>query len=158
MLAVRANERAAASLGINVGGTKVVAFAVAAFIAGIAGVLSGYRFGSVTPQYFGIFQSFTILAFAYLGGISSVSGAVVGGLLVTNGIALTALDEVVGVSSEYAMLIGGLGLILTVVANPDGIAGSLRALTRRGGVPADAARPEEDPAPPPAANTIEVVR
>jgi branched-chain amino acid transport system permease protein len=131
MLAVRANERAAASLGIGVGATKVGAFAISAFIAGIAGVLSGYRFGSVTPEYFGIFQSFLILAFAYLGGISSVGGAVAGGLFVTNGIILTALDKWVGISSSYSLLIGGLGLVLTVVINPDGIAGSLRGLTGR---------------------------
>jgi branched-chain amino acid transport system permease protein len=50
----------------------------------------------------------------------------IGGLLVTNGIVLTALEKWVGISSEYSLLIGGLGLIITVVANPDGIAGSLR--------------------------------
>jgi branched-chain amino acid transport system permease protein len=128
MLAVRSNERAAASLGVNVSSTKIVAFATSALVAGIGGVLSGYRFGSVTPEYFGVFQSFLILAFAYLGGISSISGAVIGGLLVTNGLVLTALDKWVGISSEYSILIGGLGLVLTVVANPDGVAGSLRRL------------------------------
>lgn len=126
MLAVRANERAAASLGISVSATKISAFAISAFVAGTAGTLSGYRFGSVTPEYFGVFQSFLILAFAYLGGISSISGAVVGGLLVTNGIMLTVLDQWLGVSNRYSLLIGGIGLVLTVVLNPDGIAGDLR--------------------------------
>jgi len=131
MLAVRANERAAASLGVDVARTKVIGFAIAAMIAGIAGVLSGYRFGSVTSEYFGIMQSFAILAFAYLGGISSVSGAVVGGLLVTNGVGFTALDKWVGISSEYGLLIGGLGLVITVVMNPEGIAGEIRRLARK---------------------------
>jgi branched-chain amino acid transport system permease protein len=151
MLAVRANERAAASLGVSVGGTKVAAFAIAAFIAGVAGVLSGYRFGSVTPQYFGTFQSFTILAFAYLGGISSVSGAVIGGMLVTNGLVLTALDQWIGISSDYATLIGGLGLVATVVANPDGIAGTGRALLERVGRSLESRRaPAPGPGPGPA--------
>jgi branched-chain amino acid transport system permease protein len=131
MLAVRANERAAAAAGVSVKQTKIVAFAVSAFVAGIAGALSGYRFGSVTPDYFGIFQSLSFLAFAYMGGISSVTGAVVGGVLVTNGIMFTVLQKWIGVSPTYSILIGGLGLILTVVANPEGIAGTWRQLAVR---------------------------
>jgi branched-chain amino acid transport system permease protein len=128
MLAVRVNERAAAAAGVSVKQTKIVAFAVSAFVAGIAGALSGYRFGSVTPDYFGVFQSLSFLAFAYMGGISSVTGAVVGGFLVTNGILFTVLQKWIGVSPNYSILIGGLGLILTVVLNPDGIAGTWRQM------------------------------
>jgi branched-chain amino acid transport system permease protein len=128
MLAVRANERAAAAAGISVKQTKVVAFALSAFVAGIGGALSGYRFGSVTPEYFGIFQSLAFLAFAYMGGISSVTGAVVGGFLVTNGMIFTVLDRWIGVSQSYSILIGGLGLIVTVITNPDGIAGTWRQI------------------------------
>jgi branched-chain amino acid transport system permease protein len=131
MLAVRANERAAAAVGVSVGQTKVAAFAVSAFVAGLAGALSGYRFGSVTPDYFGVFGSLTFLAFAYMGGISSVTGAVVGGLLVTDGLVFTALDHWFGLSPTYAPLVGGLGLVLTVVLNPDGIAGSVPQLKRQ---------------------------
>ncbi len=140
MLAVRANERAAAAVGISVPQTKVLAFALSAFVAGLAGGMSGYRFGSVTPEYFGVFASLTFLAFAYMGGISSVTGAVIGGFLVTNGIMFTALDRWVGLPPTYAPLVGGLGLILTVVTSPDGIAGSFRQfrlniLERRRSVP-----------------------
>ena len=97
MLSVRANERAAAAAGVNVAGTKLLAFAIAAFIAGIGGALSGYRFGAVSPVFFGSLASLLFLAFAYLGGISSVTGAVVGGCLVAGGVAFTALDEWFGV-------------------------------------------------------------
>jgi branched-chain amino acid transport system permease protein len=131
MLAVRANERAAAAAGISVQETKLVAFGVSAFVAGMAGGLSGYRFGSVTPDYFGIFASLSFLAFAYMGGISSVTGAVIGGFLVTNGLVFTALHQWIGVSPNYSVLIGGIGLILTVVTNPDGIAGTWRQLGAR---------------------------
>jgi branched-chain amino acid transport system permease protein len=131
MLAVRANERAAAAVGIRVGQTKIVAFALSAFVAGIAGALSGYRFGSVTPEYFGTFASLSFLAFAYMGGISSVTGAVIGGFLVTNGLMFTALDRWVGLSPDYANLVGGLGLVVTVITNPDGIAGTWRQLAAR---------------------------
>lgn len=124
MLAVRINERAAAAAGVSVRNTKLIAFAVSGFIAGIAGALSGYRFGVVTPEYFGVFPSLTLLAFAYMGGISSVGGAVIGGFLMTNGLVFTALDQWVGLSPNYTLLIGGLGLVLTVIMNPEGVAGN----------------------------------
>jgi branched-chain amino acid transport system permease protein len=131
MLAVRANERAASAVGISVARTKLVAFAISAFVAGLGGALSGYRFGNVSPDYFGVFASLAFLAFAYMGGISSVTGAVIGGFLVTNGLVFTALDSWLGLPSSYAPLVGGLGLILTVVTNPDGIAGSARQLRQK---------------------------
>lgn len=131
MLAVRANERAAAAAGIRVSQTKVVSFAVSAFVAGFAGALSGYRFGSVTPEYFGVFASLTFLAFAYMGGISSVTGAVIGGFLVTNGLVFTVLDRGIGLSPQFAPLVGGIGLTLTVIMNPDGIAGGVAASWRQ---------------------------
>jgi branched-chain amino acid transport system permease protein len=131
MLAVRANERAAAAAGVSVTGAKLLAFGIAAFIAGLAGALSGYRFGSVTPLFFGSIASLTFLAFAYLGGISSVSGAVIGGCIVAGGIGFTALDQWFGVGPEYTLLIGGIGLVVTAVLNPEGISGALGQLSHR---------------------------
>jgi branched-chain amino acid transport system permease protein len=131
MLAVRANERAAAAAGVSVTGTKLLAFGIAAFIAGLGGALSGYRFGSVTPLFFGSIASLTFLAFAYLGGISSVSGAVIGGCLVAGGVGFTALDQWFGVGPEYTLLLGGLGLVITAVLNPEGISGALGKLSHR---------------------------
>ncbi|MGQ0804325.1 MAG: ABC transporter permease [Actinomycetota bacterium] len=125
MLAVRSNERAAAAAGVSVAGTKLLAFGLAAFVAGLGGALSGYRFGSVTPLFFGSLASLTFLAFAYLGGISSVTGAVIGGSIVAGGIGFTALDEWFHIGDEYTLFLGGLGLILTAVLNPEGIAGAL---------------------------------
>jgi branched-chain amino acid transport system permease protein len=126
MLAVRANERSAAASGLPVAHIKVAAFGLSSFIAGIAGALSAYRFGSATSDYYGVIPSLTFLAFAYMGGISSVSGAVIGGCLVTNGLVSLALDDWCHVSPSYSALIGGVGLIVTVIANPDGIAGQVR--------------------------------
>jgi branched-chain amino acid transport system permease protein len=131
MLAVRANERAAAGAGVSVMGTKLLAFGLAAFIAGLGGALSGYRFGSVTPLFFGAVASITFLAFAYVGGISSVSGAVIGGCIVAGGIGFTALDQWFGVGPEYTLLIGGLGLVITAVLNPEGISGALGHFAHR---------------------------
>ena len=81
MLAVRANERAAAGAGINVAGIKLAAFAIAAFIAGIAGSLNGYKLGAIKIESFDVLVNLSILAFAYLGGISTVTGALYAGTL-----------------------------------------------------------------------------
>src|SRR3954468_729856 len=131
MLAVRSNERAAAAAGVSVAGTKLLAFGLAAFIAGIGGGLSGYRFGSVTPLYFGSLASLAFLAFAYLGGISSVGGAVAGGSLVAGGVCFTALKHWFHVGDQFTLLLGGVGLILTAILNPEGIAGALSDTRRR---------------------------
>jgi branched-chain amino acid transport system permease protein len=130
-LAVRSNERAAAASGIDVARTKILAFGLAAFIAGMGGALSGYRFGSVTPQYFGAFASLTFLAFAYLGGIASVSGAVLAGIVVPNGLNFNFLENILHIDQGYATLIGGVGLIVTAVRNPEGLAGAPRLLAEQ---------------------------
>jgi branched-chain amino acid transport system permease protein len=159
LLAVRSNERAAAAAGVSVAGTKLLAFGLAAFVAGIGGALSGYRFGSVTPNTFGSLASLTFLAFAYLGGISSVSGAVLGGFIVAGGITFTAFQHWFHIDPKYTLLLGGLGLIITSILNPQGIAGALRetglvlrrlARRRHLGLEVD------EPSPAPTTETVEV--
>jgi branched-chain amino acid transport system permease protein len=126
MLATRSNERAAAASGVNVSGMKILAFAVSAFIAGVGGAVSAYRFGSVTPDKFSYVQSLTFFAFAYLGGIASVYGSISGGFLVAGGLVFTFLSEKLGVPSEFTLILGGLGLIIASVQNPEGISGAIR--------------------------------
>ena len=120
-LAVRSNESASATSGVNTVRTKLLAFSLSAIVAGIAGVVSAYRFGSVAPSYFGDIQSITFFAFAYLGGLGGVSGAVAAGLFAPGGIGVLMGSEWFGIPGEYTTLMGGIGLILTVVLNPDGV-------------------------------------
>jgi len=124
-LSVRSNERAAASSGVNVAGTKTLAFAVAAFIAGVAGAILAYRSGSAVQQRFNYQQSLAFFTFAYLGGLSRVSGAVAGGMIVGGGLVFTFLQNALNFPQEFTLLLGGLGLILTAILNPEGIAGGL---------------------------------
>lgn len=131
MLALRSNERAAAAAGVSIRGTKMLAFAVSAFIAGIGGAVIAYRSGGADEARYVYVQSLVFFAFAYLGGISSVAGAIAGGFLVSGGLVFTFLKNVMGVPSEFALLLGGLGLIITAIANPDGIAGKLRVDLQR---------------------------
>ncbi len=125
MLAVRSNERAAASVGISIAGVKLSAFALASFLAGIGGALIGYSRGQLSPASYGVFVGLALLATAYLGGITSASGAIVAGIAGVLGISFVITDRVFHFGKYYG-LISGIGLILTVVFNPVGIAGKTR--------------------------------
>jgi branched-chain amino acid transport system permease protein len=124
-LAVRANERAAASAGIDVRVTKLIGFALSAFLAGVAGCLLGYSHGQLSAESFTVFVGLQILAVAYLGGITSFGGALVAGVLGPLGIVYTLLHDTFELGNYYP-LISGLGLIITAILNPDGIAGETR--------------------------------
>jgi branched-chain amino acid transport system permease protein len=127
MIATRSNERAAAALGISVFRTKIQVFAVSSFIAGLAGCMIAYRFGSVSDASFGTIASLTALAVAYLGGITCVSGAVTAGITATSGVAFYGISQMTGSLGPWEALIGGVLLILTAILNPEGIAGGIRA-------------------------------
>jgi branched-chain amino acid transport system permease protein len=124
MLSVRANERAAAAAGINVTNVKIAAYAISSFIAGTAGWMYAYNFGSVSAARFGILIALGFVAFAYIGGITMVSGAVVGGLVATEGLIPYTIEELFNISGNWTLLVGGLILIVTLIQNPDGIAGT----------------------------------
>jgi branched-chain amino acid transport system permease protein len=124
MLAVRSNERAAAAAGVDVRNTKLAAFGIASFIAGMAGALYAYNFGSVSSSRFGAVTALGLIAFAYFGGITMVSGAVIAGIGATEGLLPHAFDKWFGLSGNWALLIGGFALVVTLLLNPEGIAGS----------------------------------
>ena len=113
-LAVRANERAAAAAGINVSRTKLLAFAIAAGLAGIGGVMLGFKQNDVSSANFVYQSSIVFLAFAYLGGITSINGAIIGGLLAPAGL-ITVVSNYFfdGANLErYTAVIGGASLVL----------------------------------------------
>ncbi len=142
MLAVRSNERAAAGAAIDVRNVKLTAFGISALIAGVAGTLYAYNFGSVSADRFSVPLALSLIAFAYAGGITLVSGAVFAGLIAAQGIFPYALDKWFGLSGNWFLLFGGLVLIFTLIQNPEGVAGSFyrtaqaRAATERRGDPA----------------------
>ena len=124
MLAVRANERAAAAAGINIARVKITAYAISSFIAGTAGWMYAYNFGSVSAARFGFLIALGFVAFAYIGGITMVSGAVIGGLVATEGLVPHFFQDVLGISGNWTLLVGGLILIVTLIQNPEGVAGT----------------------------------
>jgi branched-chain amino acid transport system permease protein len=150
MLAVRSNERAAAATGINVTRVKVAAYVISSMIAGTAGWMYAYNFGSVSAARFGFLIALGFVAFAYIGGISMVSGAVVGGLFVTQGLVPYFFQQKLHISDSWSPLVGGVLLIVTLLQNPDGVAGTTyrrtRAKQRAAQVAAAAARtPSTEP-------------
>lgn len=128
-LAVRANERAAAAAGISVVRTKLLAFGLSAGIAGIGGVMLAFKQVEVSSANFPYQASLVVLAFAYLAGITSINGGIVGGLLVAGSVGpIFGNYFLSGVRLEsYTSVLGGFGLILTAILFPGGQAPHLAA-------------------------------
>ena len=158
MLAVRSNERAAAAVAINPRNVKLAAFAISAVVAGVAGSLYAYNFGSVSADRFAAVVALSLIAFAYAGGITLISGAVFAGLISTQALFPYALDKWFGLNGNWFLLFGGVILIVTLIQNPDGVAGAFYRKTHRRPVfspdlpevalrPAEAAPGADGPAP-----------
>jgi branched-chain amino acid transport system permease protein len=121
MLALRANERAAAGAGVNTAGIKLAAFGIASFIAGIGGTLTAYKFGTLNMASFGVLGSLSVFAFAYLGGIATVSGSIYAGSLVPEGIGTLAFDKIFFPLGRYEAYLAGFFLVVTALVQPEGI-------------------------------------
>lgn len=82
-VAVRERDFSAEILGVNLLRTKLLAFAIGAFYAGVAGGLLGYFYGAITPEYFVLTLSVFYLAAVIVGGLGTVLGSVLGALFMT---------------------------------------------------------------------------
>ena len=130
MLAVRANERSAAGVGVNVVRVKVLSFAIASFIAGVGGCLLAYRRGFVTFESYTALGGLALLSTAYLAGITSVWGGINSGILASTGITFIALDRWVDLGDWFQVITGVL-LIVTLITYPEGVAGAGHELADR---------------------------
>jgi len=123
-LAIRANERAAAAAGINVANMKLLGFGISSGIAAVAGCMLAYKLPGLQTDQFEIFGGLALLAFAYLGGITTVWGAIVGGCLIAGGL----MPEFLGVHFESVdtgliNAVGAIGLVVNAkVTNGEGVA------------------------------------
>jgi ABC-type branched-subunit amino acid transport system permease subunit len=125
MLAVRANERSAAANGVNVARVKLVGFAIAAFIAGLGGALLGYQQTSVSGASFDPLTGILIFAICYIAGITTITGAVVAGLIGSNGLIYVIINRQINFGSYY-LLITGLILIFAIIRHPEGLGGTVQ--------------------------------
>jgi branched-chain amino acid transport system permease protein len=117
ILALRDDEIAAESMGINVAHYKVVAFVVSSFFAGVAGGLFAHYQGFIDPNSFNFTRSVEVVIMVVVGGMGSLSGAVLGAILVT------VLPELLRVFNQYRMVIFPLLLIITMLLRPMGLLG-----------------------------------
>lgn len=118
IIAVRDNEIAAESLGINTTKYKVIAFVVGAMLAALAGGLRASFIQSVSPQDYTFMQSITILIIVVLGGIGSMSGTVV------TAIVLGILDVILQNFGPLRMVIYAVVLIVVMIFRPKGLLGT----------------------------------
>ena len=118
-ISVRENEIASDAMGINTTYYKVVAFAIGSFFAGVAGALFSHNFYIIQPGQFGFLKSFDILIFVVLGGLGSLSGAVLSAIL------LTVISTYLQGYPETRMIIYSLVLILVMLYRPKGLMGTM---------------------------------
>ncbi len=125
MLAVRADERSAAAAGINVVRVKLIGFAIAAFIAGLGGSLLAYQLGNVTFQDFDAYLGLVTFSVVVVAGITSVSGGILAGIISAGGILVALISSGIGAGGvdNWYGIVAGIGVILTVIFNPDGVVG-----------------------------------
>jgi branched-chain amino acid transport system permease protein len=113
--ALRDDEIACRSLGINPTKIKLSAFTLGAAFAGLAGSFFAARQGLVNPESFTFIESALILAIVVLGGMGSQLGVILAAIL------LTILPEVARSFAEYRMLIFGLVMVLMMMWRPQGL-------------------------------------
>ena len=116
-LAIRENEIAAESMGVNTTRYKVLAFSIGAFFAGVAGVLFGHNMYILSPASFTFMQSFNILIMVVMGGLGSMTGSIAGALVVT------FLSAALASFPNARMIIYALALILLMFYRPQGLFG-----------------------------------
>ena len=117
LMAVREDETAAQSLGINTVRYKVAAFVLSSSLAGAAGALYAHYDTYLNPSSFGFLRSIEVIIMVILGGMGSTTGAVTGAVIVT------LLPEVLRAAAQVRMVIYSLLLVVLMLLRPQGIMG-----------------------------------
>ena len=126
--ALREDEIACRSLGINTTNTKLTAFALGAMFGGFAGSFFAVRQGFVSPESFNFLESAIILAIVVLGGMGSQIGVAIAAIVLVGGPEilrnLTFLQAIFGSGfdpNEYRLLLFGVGMVAMMVWRPRGL-------------------------------------
>ena len=117
-IAIRENEIAAESMGVDTTRYKVMAFTIGAFFAGVAGALFSHYFYIAHPASFTFMKSFDILTIVVLGGLGSLTGSVTAAVL------LTFVSAALAGYPEWRMVIYSLMLIILMIYRPQGLFGN----------------------------------
>lgn len=117
-LAIRENEIAAETMGVDITKYKVLAFTIGAAFAGLAGGLFAHYYYVAHPSSFTFMRSFDILTMVVLGGLGSITGSISGALL------LTFISAGLTEYPEWRMIIYSLALIIMMIYRPQGLFGN----------------------------------
>lgn len=121
MGALAGNEDAASALGVNVAGTKLVAFVAAAVYASVSGSLLAHAVGYISPEVFGLHMVVLGFTMLYVGGVGTALGPLLGALLIG------MLPELIRGFRDVQDLVYGVVLIVILIRAPGGLAGMVRA-------------------------------
>lgn len=117
MVAIREEELAAQTIGIDVFKYKMIALAISALYAGISGGMMAHYLGYIQPVMFKLVKSTELTIIVIFGGLGSVSGSVIGTIL------LTFLPEVLRSFYNWRLVIYGAAVILIMITRPQGLMG-----------------------------------
>lgn len=125
IIAVREDEIAAESMGVNLTRQKVLVFVMGAIISAIAGSLYVSYIGTVVPKDFTIMKSIDYLIIAVMGGLGSITGTIIAGIV------LGILNMFLQNFSDLRMIIYSLALILVMIFRPGGLLGTKEFMLSR---------------------------
>ncbi len=116
-MAIREQEVAAESVGINITRFKKMAFVVSAMFAGWAGALYAHNLMFLSPSMFNLGKSAEMTITVVIGGLGSLTGSIMGSLLIT------LLPEFFRSFANYRMFFYGIAVVIIIIARPDGLLG-----------------------------------
>jgi len=125
-VAIRDHPIAAAAMGIDTARYKTLAFGTSTLFTGVAGALSAIIIGFVAPESFTLFLSISFLVGSAIGGIATISGAVVGGIFIQF---VPNLANDISDAAPWAVY--GVAMLLFMYAMPHGVVGTLGPLLAR---------------------------
>jgi branched-chain amino acid transport system permease protein len=117
-IAIREDELAAESIGINSFLYKQVSFAINAVLAGLSGGMLAHYVGFIQPSMFGMVKSTELIVMVIFGGMQSLTGAVVAALL------LTSLPEMLRAAMAWRLVVYGALVVLIMTLRPEGMMGT----------------------------------
>jgi branched-chain amino acid transport system permease protein len=126
LVAIRDHPIAAAAMGIDTARYKTLAFGTSTLFTGVAGALSAIVIGFVAPESFTLFLSISFLVGSAIGGIATISGAVVGGIFIQF---VPNLANDISDAAPWAVY--GVAMLLFMYAMPHGVVGTLGPLLAR---------------------------
>ena len=125
LLSVRENEVLAETLGVNAFKYRMIAFAIGAFFAGLAGSFTAHYITFIGPEFTDFYYITMLLIMVILGGSGTIHGVIIGA------VAFTFIPEYLRITPEFRDVIYGFVLLMTIIFMPGGIGGKINEILYR---------------------------